>query len=167
MSTAWTVYESPLGPLTLVGRGGVLSALCFPGRGPEHHTADHDAEALAEASRQLEEYFAGVRRHFELDLDLDGGTAFQRAVWSELVELPYGSTVSYGELARRVGRPDRVRAVAGAVARTPVPIVLPCHRVVGADGSLTGYGGGLGRKAALLALEGTRVDTSRQLALEL
>jgi methylated-DNA-[protein]-cysteine S-methyltransferase len=139
-------YDSPLGPLTLLGRSGRLSALLF--RAP----AVDEPGAFKAARRQLGEYFAGVRQGFELDLDL-AGSPFQLAVWDRLVRIPYGTTVSYTELAERVGRPGSVRAVGGAVARTPVPIVVPCHRVIGADGSLTGYGGGLERKAALQDLE--------------
>jgi methylated-DNA-[protein]-cysteine S-methyltransferase len=104
---------------------------------------------LAAAARQLEEYFAGERTAFELPLDLEG-TRFQRAAWLALAEIPYGETVSYGEQARRLGRPHAVRAVGAANGRNPVPIVLPCHRVVGSDGSLTGFGGGLDVKRALL-----------------
>lgn len=143
-----TTYTSPLiGPLTLIGENGRLAGLRFGDRGTQG-----DPTAFADATRQLDEYFEGQRHAFELELDLDG-TPFQRAVWEELLELPYGETVSYGELAARLGRPERVRAVAGAIARTPVPIVVPCHRVVAANGALTGYLGGLERKAALLSLE--------------
>jgi methylated-DNA-[protein]-cysteine S-methyltransferase len=115
---------------------------------------DPEAPPLAAAAAQLDEYFAGERRDFDLELDLRG-TEFQRAVWDELLRIPYGETMSYGELARRLGRPERVRAVGAANGRNPVAIVVPCHRVIGADGSLTGYGGGLDRKRALLAVEGS------------
>jgi len=151
--TAWTVYESPLGPLTLLGDGDGLRAMYFPGRSGPLDEAIRDAEPFDEATTQLSEYFAGERRHFELALALDG-TPFQRRVWAALAEIPYGHTRSYGELAEEIGRPDRVRAVGAAVGRTPVPIIVPCHRVIGADGSLTGYGGGLPRKEQLLRLEG-------------
>jgi methylated-DNA-[protein]-cysteine S-methyltransferase len=107
---------------------------------------------MADAAGQLEAYFAGERRAFDLPLEL-AGTPFQRSVWAELRQVPYGATVTYTELAGRVGRPDVVRAVGAAVGRTPVPIVVPCHRVLGADGGLTGYRGGLHRKRALLDLE--------------
>ena len=141
-------YTSPLiGPLTLVGEAGRLSGLHFGERPPQG-----DPAGFAAAIAQLDEYFAGERRHFDLELDLCGSD-FQLAVWNELRELPYGTTISYSELARRTGRSAHVRAVAGAVARTPVPIVVPCHRVIGANGSLTGYLGGLDKKAALLELE--------------
>jgi methylated-DNA-[protein]-cysteine S-methyltransferase len=152
MPAPWTTYESPLGPLTLVGGAVGLSGLRFPGRGPALEGEARRPDAFGAAVEQLEEYFAGERRRFELDLDLRG-TPFQRAVWRQLQELPYGTRVSYAELAARIGRPDRVRAVGAAVGATPVPIVVPCHRVVGSDGSLTGYGGGLQRKQALLDLE--------------
>jgi methylated-DNA-[protein]-cysteine S-methyltransferase len=148
----WAVHETPLGPLTLHAGPGGIRGLTFPGRGGPREETARDPEALAPAARQLDEYFAGERRAFELRLDLRG-TPFQRRVWAALREIPYGTTVTYTELARAVGRPDIVRAVAAAVGRTPVPIVVPCHRVVGARGALTGYGGGLHRKEALLALE--------------
>jgi methylated-DNA-[protein]-cysteine S-methyltransferase len=153
MTPLWTIYEnSLLGPLTLVGDKDRLSGLLFSGRTPGTGEAGRDPRAFSEVTRQLSEYFMGLRRRFELDLDFDG-TPFQREVWQQLAGLPYGDTVSYTELAGLVGRPHSVRAVAGAVARTPIPVVIPCHRVVGANGALTGYLGGLGRKAALLSLE--------------
>jgi methylated-DNA-[protein]-cysteine S-methyltransferase len=165
MTSNWTVYESPIGPLTLKGGPRGLRALHFPGRGEPLDEAARDPEPFATALRQLEEYFAGERREFDLTLDLDG-TVFQRAVWDRLRAIPYGTTMTYGELAAAIGRPDRVRAVGGAVGRTPVPIIVPCHRVIGADGSLTGYGGGLQRKRALLDLEGGATPAlHRQLAL--
>ena len=151
-AAVWTMYESPLGPLTLVGDDAGLRAMYFAGRGGPHDESLRDAGAFTEATTQLGEYFAGDRQRFELALALEG-TPFQRRVWAALAEIPYGHTRSYGELAADIGRPDRVRAVGAAVGRTPVPIVVPCHRVIGADGSLTGYGGGLQRKQALLELE--------------
>jgi methylated-DNA-[protein]-cysteine S-methyltransferase len=151
-TTAWDVYESPLGPLTLFAGPRGLTGIAFPRRAAGVDERDRDPAALAGAAAQLEAYFGGERRVFDLPLDL-GGTPFQRRVWAELRRIPYGATVSYSELAERVGRADIVRAVAAAVGRTPVPIVVPCHRVLGADGSLTGYGGGLHRKRALLDLE--------------
>ena len=149
---AWDVYESPLGPLTLLASDRGLAGVAFPGRAGPLDERDRDPVALAAAAEQLEAYLTGERRGFDLPLDLHG-TPFQQRVWAELPRIPYGETLSYTTLAERVGRPDIVRAVAAAVGRTPVPIVVPCHRVVGADGSLTGYGGGLGRKRALLDLE--------------
>ncbi len=149
---AWTVYESPLGPLTLVGDDDALSALHFPGRSGPLSEAARRSEPFTEAIVQLEEYFAGERQRFELSLRLDG-SPFQRRVWAALQRIPFGATRSYGALADEIARPDRVRAVGAAVGRTPVAIIVPCHRVIGADGSLTGYGGGLHRKQALLDLE--------------
>jgi methylated-DNA-[protein]-cysteine S-methyltransferase len=148
----WAVHETPLGPLTLHAGPRGLTALTFPGRGVPLGEARRDPGALATAAGQLDEYFAGERRAFDLALDM-GGTPFQRRVWAAVLEIPYGTTVTYTELGEAVGRPDIVRAVAGAVGRTPVPIVIPCHRVLGANGALTGYGGGLHRKQALLDLE--------------
>jgi methylated-DNA-[protein]-cysteine S-methyltransferase len=148
----WDVYESPLGPLTVETRAAGLTGLRFPGRGDPLDESARDPAALAAATRQLEEFFAGRRQAFELPLALSG-TRFQMRVWEQLLRIPYGSTITYTELAHRVGRPDVVRAVGAAVGRTPVPIIVPCHRVLGADGALTGYGGGLHRKQALLDLE--------------
>lgn len=149
---AWTVYESPLGPLTLVGDEDALHGLYFSGRSGALDEARRDSAPFARSLAQLEAYFAGERRVFDLALALEG-TSFQQRVWTALRAIPFGSTCSYGELAARIGRPDRVRAVGAAVGRTPVPIIVPCHRVIGADGSLTGYGGGLQRKRRLLDLE--------------
>jgi methylated-DNA-[protein]-cysteine S-methyltransferase len=149
---SWTTYESPIGRLTLRGGPEALAAIHFPGRVGRLGEEARDDAALADAVRQLEEYFAGRRREFDLPLALDG-TPFERAVWDELRRIPYGSTVSYAAVARAIGRPEEFRAVGAAVGRTPTPIVVPCHRVAGSDGSLTGYGGGLERKRALLDLE--------------
>jgi methylated-DNA-[protein]-cysteine S-methyltransferase len=150
--TSWTTYASPVGPLTLRGDGAALTAIHFPGRLGDLGEATRDPGAFARATRQLDEYFAGERRAFDLAYTLDG-TDFERAVWRELAGIPYGETTTYGAIARAIGRPDAARDVGTAVGRTPVPIVVPCHRVVGSDGSLTGYGGGLDRKRALLDLE--------------
>ena len=148
----WTIYESPLGPLTLLGGPAGITALHFPGRARGLHQDDHQPAAFGDATEQLEQYFAGDRQRFELDLDL-AGTSFQRGVWQQLLRIPYGTTITYTSLAELVGRPDRIRAVAAAVGRTPVPIIIPCHRVVAADGGLMGYLGGLQRKEALLDIE--------------
>ena len=164
ITTAWAVHETPIGPLTLHRGPRGLTRLDFPNRGPARDETARDPGALEAAAAQLDEYFAGRRTAFDLPLHLDG-TPFQRRVWAALREIPYGTTVTYTELARAVGRPDIVRAVGAAVGRTPVPIVVPCHRVVGADGSLTGYGGGLQRKRALLDLE-RRVAAGLAPALE-
>jgi methylated-DNA-[protein]-cysteine S-methyltransferase len=152
MNTTWTIYESPVGPLTLVGGPRGLTRLHFPGHTGPMDEPRHDPDSLARAVTQLEQYFAGRRRSFELDLDLQG-TPFQQSVWAQLAAIPYGETRAYGELARAIGRPDRVRAVGAAVGRTPVPIIVPCHRAVGANGALTGYLGGLALKRTLLDLE--------------
>jgi methylated-DNA-[protein]-cysteine S-methyltransferase len=157
MPALWTTHDTPLGELTLVGDAGRLSGLRFPGADPLDGVG-HRPGAFAAARRQLDEFFAGDRRHFDLDVDLVAGTDFQRRVWRRLLEIPYGATMSYTALAGAIGRPDRARAVGAAVGRTPVPIIVPCHRVVGANGSLTGYGGGgLPRKRALLDLEAGRL----------
>jgi methylated-DNA-[protein]-cysteine S-methyltransferase len=148
--THWTHYDSPIGRLTLRGSSEALSAIHFPGRLGRLGDAARDERAFAEAVRQLDEYFAGERRAFELPLRLDG-TEFERAVWRELLKVPYGETTTYGALASAAGHAGEAREVGTAVGRTPVPIVVPCHRVVGSDGSLTGYG--LDRKRSLLDLE--------------
>ena len=153
MSPFWDVYESPLGPLTIAASERGLTGLCFPGRaGAARAEGEQCPQALSSACEQLDQYFAGERRDFELDLDL-AGTPFQQRVWQRVLEIPYGTTLSYSQLAEAVGRPDILRGVAAAVGRTPVPIVIQCHRVVAASGALTGYGGGLERKQALLDLE--------------
>jgi len=141
-------YESPIGELTLIGGDNGLRALKF---GPGGRGSPADERALRAAIAALDAYFGGNLVTFELDLDLIG-TPFQQRVWAALAEIPYGQTTTYGSLARELGAAEP-RAIGGAVARTPVPIIVPCHRVIGADGSLTGYGGGLDRKRALLAFE--------------
>jgi methylated-DNA-[protein]-cysteine S-methyltransferase len=153
------VIDSPIGPLTLVADNGKLSGLYMEVRGHEPEPAAlgrpgtiDDDEVLTAAARQLGAYFAGELTAFELPLSLEG-SGFQRTVWDGLQVIPYGETISYGELARRIGQPSASRAVGLANGRNPVSIVVPCHRVVGSDGSLTGYGGGLDRKRFLLALE--------------
>jgi methylated-DNA-[protein]-cysteine S-methyltransferase len=146
----FTTFDSPLGELTLVAEGGALRRLYFPGTAPALGAADHDPEALQNATEQLEQYFRGERTTFDLALDL-AGTPFQRSVWDALRRIPYGTTTTYGTLASALDA--QPRAVGAAVGATPIPIVVPCHRVIGADGSLTGYGGGLPRKRALLDLE--------------
>ncbi|MDX6690714.1 MAG: methylated-DNA-[protein]-cysteine S-methyltransferase [Solirubrobacteraceae bacterium] len=148
----WTIYESPFGPLTLQRGSHGLTALNFPGRGGPLEDDRRSPADFADVVAQMDEYFGGERRTFDLPLDLHG-TEFQRAVWAKLLAIPYGETTTYGVLARALGRPDRARAIGAAVGRTPVAIIVPCHRVIGSDGSLTGYGGGLQRKATLLDLE--------------
>jgi methylated-DNA-[protein]-cysteine S-methyltransferase len=151
----YTTLDSPVGDLLLVGDDRALHGL-YMTEAPRPVTVRpgwrRDHAAFAAARRQLGEYFAGERTDFDLHLAL-AGTPFQRSVWDALREIPYGRTISYGELACRIGRPSAVRAVGLANGRNPVSVVVPCHRVIGADGSLTGYGGGVERKRFLLALE--------------
>ena len=158
-TTTYTGWQSPVGELLLIGDEDALRAIHLPGR----HRVDGgwvEAEApFAAAIEQLDEYFAGERVEFDLSLAMSG-TEFDRAVWAELGRIPYGETRSYGEIARAIGRPERARAVGSANARNPVPIIVPCHRVIGSDGSLVGYGGGLDLKRELLDLEaGARQQT--------
>lgn len=144
-----------MGDLTLVGDGEALSGLYMTDhrhRPPLPHDARRDDAAFEDARQQLREYFAGERTRFSLPLRMEG-TDFQRAVWRGLLDIEYGETISYGELARRIGRPGASRAVGLANGRNPVSIVVPCHRVIGSSGSLTGYGGGMERKRFLLDLE--------------
>jgi methylated-DNA-[protein]-cysteine S-methyltransferase len=165
MSTpaSWTVYESPIGPLTVVAGPRGITNIHFPGSSPR--LAEAARRPMPEAAGQLEAYFAGDRRVFDLDLDLRGNP-LQSAVWRRLLEIPYGTTTTYGEVAGRIDEslydPDlepykRARVVGAAIGRNPVPVVVACHRVIGADGSLTGYYGGLERKRLLLDLEGCAV----------
>jgi methylated-DNA-[protein]-cysteine S-methyltransferase len=164
---AWTTYPSPFGPLTLIGGTAGLRHVYFPGRAPSLAPSERDPSAVAEAVGQLEEYFAGERQAFELELDL-AGSSFRHRVWRAVQQVPYGRTTTYGDLARELGitisgslvtGPSAVsgaQKVAWAIAATPTPIVVPCHRVIAADGSLTGYRGGLQRKQALLDFEAAR-----------
>jgi methylated-DNA-[protein]-cysteine S-methyltransferase len=154
--TRFAVIESPVGELLVtMDAVGRLTRLHFP---EDLRAAAHPAEwvrderAFAEVRGQLRAYFAGERRDFELEL-APAGTVFQQQVWSALRAIPYGATATYGEVARTIGQPDAARAVGKANNRNPLAIVVPCHRVIGASGSLTGYGGGLPRKRWLLALE--------------
>jgi methylated-DNA-[protein]-cysteine S-methyltransferase len=139
----------------LIGTGDALTSIWLPS-GRDRLVPDPDwiesAQPFAEAVRQLDAYFAGRLRQFDLPL-APKGTAFQQRVWQALLDIPYGETVSYGELARRISRPSAVRAVGAANGQNPLSIVIPCHRVIGSDGRLVGYGGGLPAKSALLALE--------------
>jgi methylated-DNA-[protein]-cysteine S-methyltransferase len=153
----FTIFESPIGPLTLIAGTDGLRRLHFPRGAPALDESERDPQRLAAAVEQLDQYFRGERKTFELALELHG-TPFQRRVWRALQATPYGTTTTYGALAKQLasgpanGAHD-ARAVGAAVATTPIPIVIPCHRVIGADGSLTGYGGGLRRKRALLDFE--------------
>jgi methylated-DNA-[protein]-cysteine S-methyltransferase len=154
----YQALQSPLGELLLVGDEERLRGLHFQqGRRPIGVDASwkRAEEPFARARTQLGEYFAGERVEFDLSA-AGAGTPFQRRVWAALARIPYGETISYGELARRVGRPGAARAVGMANGRNPISIVVPCHRVIGADGGLTGYGGGVQRKRFLLELEASR-----------
>lgn len=163
MDTAFVVTPSPVGDLLLTATERGLSRVYFerhrhmdridPAWVPRDRAADVSGSVLDRAAAQLGEYFAGARRAFELPLD-PRGTEFQRRVWALLAAIPWGTIISYGELARRYGDVLATRAVAGANARNPVSIIVPCHRVIGADGSLTGFGGGIERKRWLLRHEG-------------
>ena len=150
--------DSPFGPLTIVGSGAGVRAILWPGDDPARAGLDATAlrsrstDVLDETARQLAGYFEGERTGFDLPLDLHG-TAFQLAAWRALTEIPYGETRSYAEQAALLGRPAAVRAVGAANGRNPISIVVPCHRVVGSDGSLRGFAGGIDAKAALLAFE--------------
>jgi len=157
--------DSPVGRLLLIaGEEGLTHLMFIDGQGrprraarrPKGDGSPAARRILAEAEKQLREYFAGRRREFDLPL-APRGTGFQQEVWRGLRDIPYGQTESYGELARRLGRPEAVRAVGTANGANPIPIIVPCHRVIGRDRSLTGYGGGLDAKRALLKLEGARL----------
>lgn len=154
--TAQALIDTPLGRVRLARTARGLAGLWFEGQ--RHHPGElpaphhRDDPLLCEAAVQLQRYFAGTLARFELPLDLPG-TPFQRAVWQALLRIPAGRTSSYGELAHAIGKPAAARAVGAAVGRNPVSVVVPCHRVLGAGGALTGYAGGIERKRALLVLE--------------
>ncbi|MGF6096905.1 methylated-DNA--[protein]-cysteine S-methyltransferase [Pseudomonas sp. 18175] len=159
MSYEYTLMPSPVGQLTLVARNGKLAAILWEvERANRVRLGElfeaNDSPVLLEAERQLTEYFAGTRNHFELELDFDG-TDFQKQVWHALLTIPFGETRSYSQIAQQIGNPKAVRAVGAANGRNPISIIAPCHRVIGASGSLTGFAGGLQAKQYLLALEGT------------
>jgi methylated-DNA-[protein]-cysteine S-methyltransferase len=145
---------TPIGDLTLVAGDAGLRAVLWAGEAPPPGAVEAPGDAvLAAAAEQLRAWFAGERTTFDLPLRPDRGTAFERAVWAELLRIPYGETASYGEIAAGVGRPGKARAVGRANGRNPIAIICPCHRVIGSDGSLVGYGGGLDKKRTLLNLE--------------
>ena len=154
---AWeTVLDTPLGPLRLAGKAQGLTVVGFAeGEPPARQQLDchEDSGLIAEAKQQLREYFDGQRQRFTLPV-APAGTPFQQRVWQELQKIPWGTTTTYGEIARRIGQPTAVRAVGSANGRNPVAIVIPCHRVIGSDGNLTGYAGGIATKRRLLQLEG-------------
>lgn len=168
-STVHRRVQSPLGTILIAATATGLTGLWFtenqrylpaqvtgPGAWPE----DLEQAVLKQVSQQLTEYFAGQRSDFDVPLDLRCGTAFQQSVWQALLKIPLGETLSYGQISQQIGNPAAVRAVGGAVGRNPVSIIVPCHRVIGSNGTLTGYGGGLDRKTALLRLEGVRAGVA-------
>ena len=148
-------YQSPIGKLLLIGTDGVLEGLVFPNSSGQKTIGQdwqNDDTIFSEALQQLAEYFDGVRQGFSLKL-APKGTPFQKRVWQELEKIPFAQTVSYGDIAKRIGNPKASRAVGMANSKNPIPIIVPCHRVIGKDGSLTGFGGGVGLKKQLLELE--------------
>jgi methylated-DNA-[protein]-cysteine S-methyltransferase len=151
----YTIVDSPIGELLLVGDGEALHRLDMRGGRrpvPIDPRWERRGDAFPEVGEQLEEYFHGRRREFDVKLAMTGNQ-FELRVWRELCDVPYGETVSYGQLARAIGAPHAARAVGLANGRNPIAVIVPCHRVIGSDGSLTGYGGGLERKRLLLDLE--------------
>jgi methylated-DNA-[protein]-cysteine S-methyltransferase len=165
ISSGWTTCESPIEPLTVVAGPSGITNIYFSGHVPR--LADSARRPLPAVVDQLDAYFAGERQSFELDLDLRGNP-LQRAVWRQLLEIPYGATTTYGEVAAQIDETlydpglesyKRPRVVGAAIGRNPVPVVVACHRVIGSDGSLTGYFGGLQRKKLLLELEGVPVSS--------
>lgn len=163
---AYRIIDSPIGPLTLAGRDSVLAHLRMVDQTYEPSRADWtpDPKAFEDVVEQLAAYFAGELTDFDIAMDL-GGTEFQRRVWTALRTIPYGETRSYGQIAEQIGAPGSARAVGLANGRNPVAIIVPCHRVIGAGGSLTGYGGGLDRKRTLLGLEKRRASANPHLTL--
>ena len=164
-----TTVASPLGPLLLAASEQGLAGLWFEDQQhrPDAQTVagwsiDPGHPVLRRAAQQLSAYFSGETKPFDLPLDLSAGTAFQQAVWRALLAIPSGQTASYGQIAQHCGRASAVRAVGAAIGRNPVGIVVPCHRVLGAGGALTGYAGGLPRKSALLTLEGAGINAPGQ-----
>ncbi len=158
MHTYYCYHQSPIGKLLLAGDGDSLSLLGFPrGKMQRQHGTDWvlDAAPFRATAAQLEQYFAGELIQFKLPLKAVG-TPFQQTVWDALTQIPYGKTWSYGELAQRIGKPKASRAVGAANGLNPIPIIIPCHRVIGSNGKLTGFGGGLDTKEFLLHLEAQR-----------
>lgn len=160
-STVQASCQSPLGKITMAATDKGLAGLWFERqkhlpaelRGSQAWPEIADHPVLKMASQQLTEYFAGERAAFELPLDLAGGTAFQQSVWQALLKIESGSTQSYGDISRQIGKPTAFRAVGAAIGKNPVSVIVPCHRVIGSKGALTGYAGGIDRKTHLLRLE--------------
>ena len=161
-SIVHTSFQSPIGPMTLAATQAGLAGVWFDGQRhwpaeltpPVRWPSDPSHPVLTKTAQQLAAYFAGQRQVFDVPLDLSGGTAFQQAVWRALLTIQTGQTTSYGSISQSIGNAAAVRAVGAAVGRNPISIIVPCHRVLGASGALTGYAGGLDRKTALLKLEG-------------
>jgi methylated-DNA-[protein]-cysteine S-methyltransferase len=165
MNYAYKIISSPVGELKLVASDKGLVAILWENVNPKSVklgvlVENHDHPVLLETERQLKEYFQGNRKSFSLKLHLTG-TKFQNDVWQALLAIPFGETRSYGQLARQLGNPRATRAVGAANGRNPIPIVVPCHRVIGASGELTGFGGGLKTKAHLLELESNQQILTR------
>ena len=163
MTTTHTLIDTPIGELTLVAEAGALAAIYFPGhwtRPDRDAFGARDDDGFAEAERQLVQYFAGERIEFDLPLAPSAGDDFERRVWELIDRIPYGRTAIYGDLARELGEPGMAREVGAATGSNPLAIVRPCHRVVGKDGRLVGYAGGLGRKQFLLGLETQHASVS-------
>jgi methylated-DNA-[protein]-cysteine S-methyltransferase len=163
-ASLYTTVDSPIGELLLTGDGHALHGLYMQAGRPKKIRPEWERsdESFAAVAQQLAGYFAGERREFDVPLVLNG-PPFQRQAWHALREIPYGETVSYGEQARRIGQPDAARAVGAANGQNPIAVIVPCHRVIGADGSLTGFGGGLQRKRLLLDLEADAVSTAMRM----
>ncbi len=165
--TQYTCVDSPIGMLLLLSDGQHLTGLYMDVA--KYHAAEswsknNDLAILQETTRQLAEYFEGARQVFDLPIK-PAGTEFQRQVWEELCNIPYGTVISYGQLARTIGKPKAFRAVGLANSKNPISIIVPCHRVIGGNGTLTGYGGGLPRKKALLLLEGGQQHSAKRFHL--
>jgi methylated-DNA-[protein]-cysteine S-methyltransferase len=160
MNHPYKIITSPVGILTLVTDNKSLTQIGWENSGsvpvqrdPAYEDENHPL--LLQAAEELNEYFAGKRQSFSIDVDPEG-TEFQKKVWKALLTIPFGKTKTYGEVAAAIGNPDAVRAVGGAANKNPVPVIIPCHRVIGADGKLVGFGGGLNRKEYLLEIEGKK-----------
>lgn len=161
MSTKYKIIKSPVGPLTLVIKDQILQAILWDNDKPnrvklDQMTEDKKDPILLETERQLNEYFSGKRKTFNLPMEACG-TPFQEEVWEALNQIPYGVTCTYKDIAVKINRPAAVRAVGTAIGRNPISIIIPCHRVIGTDGSLTGFAGGLDRKRLLLDLEEIKI----------
>lgn len=157
MTLFFDTLPTPIGVLSLEADETGLTAIHFPGRSPYTPKSSNTSDLLAEAARELQAYFEGRLTAFSVPLNWRG-TPFQETVWRALMDIPYGETVSYGEIAKAIGRPKSARPVGGAVGRNPLPIIVPCHRVIGSDQSLTGFTGGIDIKVALLEQEGLHLQ---------